>query len=282
MSLVRVPGRFLRIIFGWFASVAAIFDLGRVGDVTAILTLYQRNFLVIKMATPASASHGLYQLLETGCEVPYERVKQLLVQGANPFSPFDTDESCALFLCVERNDESLVQLLLDRNWNQSGKKSSKRLFITNFEGLSALMLAARQGYSGCINLLLSAGFNSPELLNMRASGGSSHGSTALMLACVGQHINAAKSLLENGADPSISDSEGCSPMHIAAMQGNLDLIEALKEHGGLLQVVDKQGNTPMHFCVHANVLEYLYQEGVSPSTRYAVVSLGGMNMAQIS
>ena len=217
------------------------------------------------MAAPTAVGYELYQLLETGSEVPYERIKQLLELGANPFSLFGADESCALFLCVERNDESLLQLLLGRT---SGEDSTKRLFITNSEGLSALMLAARRGYNGCINLLLSAGFNSPKLLNMRSS---KDNSTALMLACVGQHINVAKSLLENGADPSIPDSKGCSPMHIAAMQGSLDLMEALRERGALLQAVDKQGNTPMHFCVHANVLEYLYQEGVSPCARYGVV-----------
>lgn len=210
------------------------------------------------MATPSSsASYELYQLLENDSGVPYERVKHLLGLGANPFSPFGANESCALFLCIERNDESLLQLLLDRNSSQSKQDATKRLQITSSEGLSALMQAARRGYNGCSNLLLSAGYNSPKLLNMRAS---KDGSTALMLACVGQHVSVARSLLENGADPNIPDSKGCSPMHIAAMQGSLDLMEALKERGALVQAVDKQGNTTMHFCVHAHVLEYLYQE----------------------
>ena len=207
------------------------------------------------------ASQRLYELLqEPISEVPYEQVKALLREGANPCSQFGRARQSALFLSVERNNETLLDLLL----NHSEKRDVR---ATNAGGLTALMLAAKHGYCGCVHLLLLAGFKAQQLLDERSDSGHLR-STALLIACSGGHMETVRSLLEAGANPNLCDSKGRAPVHFAALQGNLDLVQELKNHGAvLLGVTDNQGNTPMHFCTHPQVLEYLYHEGISPGVR---------------
>ena len=213
------------------------------------------------MNMAAISSQQLYEeLLSCSSEVSYEKVKLLLKNDADPCSQFGATKSSPLFLCIERNDETLLHLFLRHALR-------KNLGITNADGVNALMLAAKLGYLGCLNLLLSSGFSSPELINKR-SRPSGLEATALMLAFTEGHVDIARVLLQNGADPTLLDSRGRSPAHIASIRGQLELLQELKQHGLQLdQVVDGLGNTPMHFCTHPHVLEFLHKEGLSPSAR---------------
>lgn len=219
------------------------------------LTFILRNF---KMTTASQQLHE--ELLSCSSDLSYEKVKLLLKDDADPCSQFGATKSSALFLCIERNDETLLNLLLRH-------AHRKNLGITDADGVNTLMLAAKLGYLGCLNLLLSYGFTTPELINKQSSPRGLE-VTALMLAFMEGHVDIARVLLQNGADPTLHDSRGRSPAHIAAIRGQLDLLQELKQYGMEFgQVVDGLGNTPMHFCTHPHILEFLYEEGLSPSTR---------------
>lgn len=206
------------------------------------------------------ASQQLYELLSSDSEISFEKVKSLLKDDADPCFQVGATKSSPLFLCIVRNNESLLHLLLSDSQKMN-------LDTTNADGLNALMLAAKLGHVGCVNLLLSSGFNVPELINRKTKSAVLQ-ATALMLACMEGHIDVVRVLLQNGADPSLCDSRGRSVVHIAAIQGQLELLQDLKQHGvDLAQAMDDLGNTAMHFCTHPHVLEFLYEEGVSPNTR---------------
>ncbi len=196
-------------------------------------------------------------------DINYDDVRILLAEGADPCVQFGSSRQSALLLSVDKGEERLLQLFLTHSQRRSMAATR------NAQGLDVLMAAANQGQTGCVNLLLSAGFKSPQLLNRRVDRGqSSERSTALMLACTEGHIQVARVLLDSGADPNLSDGRGRSPVHVSSVQGYMELLQELKQHGAeLTGVVDHQGNTPMHFCTHPHILEFLYHEGVSPFAR---------------
>jgi ankyrin repeat protein len=57
------------------------------------------------------------------------------------------------------------------------------------------------------------------------------GATPLHKAAFSGHYDAAKLLLENGADVAKHDYEGCTPLHKAAYSGQSKLVALLIENG---------------------------------------------------
>lgn len=56
-------------------------------------------------------------------------------------------------------------------------------------------------------------------------------------------------LLENGADPNITDDKGRTPMHLIAQKGvGKNQVQALVEHGGDINVRDADGETPLDYA----------------------------------
>lgn len=59
-------------------------------------------------------------------------------------------------------------------------------------------------------------------------------------------------LLENGADPNITDDKGRTPMHIIAQKGvGKNQVRLLIEHGGNVNIRDVDGKTPLHYAREA-------------------------------
>ena len=56
-------------------------------------------------------------------------------------------------------------------------------------------------------------------------------------------------LLENGADPNVTDDKGRTPMHIIAQKGvGKNQVQALIEHGGDINLQDVDGKTPLDYA----------------------------------
>ena len=56
-------------------------------------------------------------------------------------------------------------------------------------------------------------------------------------------------LLENGADPNVTDDKGRTPMHIIAQKGvGKNQIQLLIEHGGGITIRDAEGKTPLDYA----------------------------------
>ena len=59
-------------------------------------------------------------------------------------------------------------------------------------------------------------------------------------------------LLENGADPNITDDKGRTPMHIIAQKGvGKNQVQLLIEHGGDINIRDTDGKTPLDYAKKA-------------------------------
>jgi ankyrin repeat protein len=81
--------------------------------------------------------------------------------------------------------------------------------VAYWGGMSALHLAARQGYSEVASALLDAGAD----VNQRTTGDQS---TPLLVAIINGHFDLAKQLLDKGADPNLAQlNNGVTPLYAA-------------------------------------------------------------------
>ena len=70
--------------------------------------------------------------------------------------------------------------------------------------------------------------------------------TPLAIACRFGHIEAARVLLERGADTTIRDKEYWSPLERASENGHVEVIRVLLRHGADVTAQDNTGTTPLH------------------------------------
>jgi len=78
--------------------------------------------------------------------------------------------------------------------------------------------------------------------------------TPLWVACQNGQIEVVKFLLQNGADPNISNNFGCTPLIIACFEGHFEICSLLLENSDInAQLTD--GNTALHLAVEKNNLE---------------------------
>ncbi len=69
-------------------------------------------------------------------------------------------------------------------------------------------------------------------------------------------------LLKNGADVSLPDSDGQTPLHIAVRFNNLLLAKSLLVKGGdNLTIKDKDGKTPLDYAESAEMIKLLKSNG---------------------
>jgi len=71
------------------------------------------------------------------------------------------------------------------------------------------------------------------------------GSTALISASTGGHLDVVKTLLENKANLEIKSIEGYTALIWASRSGHLDIVKTLLEHKANIEATDKYG---LYFC----------------------------------
>ena len=74
---------------------------------------------------------------------------------------------------------------------------------------------------------------------------SKYNSTALHHACDVLDIEAAKHLIEKGADITIADNEGDTLLHMACLRGKIELVNILIEGGANIEALNNKGRTPL-------------------------------------
>jgi ankyrin repeat protein len=138
-------------------------------------------------------------------------------------------------------------------------------------GLRPLMYASIEGHTVVVDQLLRncAKTNSKDR-NRR---------TALHHAVRHERVEAARLLLNRGADAEAKDQEGYSALHAAAQVGNVMLVRQLLEHAASLEsrcngfhYESKDGCTPLHLAVgygHADVMEILLDKGAEVDSKDA-------------
>uniref|UniRef100_A0A3Q2P2S6 Ankyrin repeat domain 52 n=1 Tax=Fundulus heteroclitus TaxID=8078 RepID=A0A3Q2P2S6_FUNHE len=161
------------------------------------------------------------------------------------------------------------------------------LDVRDIDGQTALHLAAKRGFSKCVEVLLEhqASYTLKDykqkrtalhaaaaegqvdclllLVNREQSAAvidcqDAQGQTALILAALGRHTDCVHILLEKNANPDAADKQGFTALHRAVSCEESAL--ALLEHGASALCRDSQGKTPLHLaasCGHTKLLHML-------------------------
>ncbi|RCK79868.1 MAG: hypothetical protein OZSIB_4022 [Candidatus Ozemobacter sibiricus] len=173
----------------------------------------------------------------------------LIVAGA-PDREADPEEP-AIIQAVRQGKAAVAALLA----------SNPDLGARNAKGLAAQHVAAAEGDLAVIDLLASHGAD----LEIRTRGEA----TPLLVAIATEHPDAARRLLELGAQADAVDRDGWSATHMAARRGQLDLVQALLARGAPVDAPTRDhALTPLHLAVmrgHADVAALLLEKGADPA-----------------
>jgi ankyrin repeat protein len=183
--------------------------------------------------------------------------------------------STPLIGATKYNHPECVKRLLAQHANPNHQNQS---------GISALMLAAEQGYFDCVRLLVQAGAD----LELAPSGQLALtmnlcGQTPLFCAAKEGRTDIVKYLLDRGANPRVQNHYGVSALWIPAQKGMLQVVELLLNagaettvapFGNLADELNITGWTPLYAAMKArkfDVVKLLLKRGADPN---AVTKLG--------
>jgi ankyrin repeat protein len=147
-------------------------------------------------------------------------------------------------------DNKLLKSLL----NQGARVNAMDAF-----GNTALLLAAREGATETVRLLLKAGARVD---------GRDGAMTPLAAAAFGGHTSTARLLIKNGADLDAAAHDGLSPLMLAVKFDHLELARLLLDAGARTWVKDRSGDSLLLVTLNQNqpdMLALLLARGVNPN-----------------
>ncbi|XP_067273551.1 ankyrin repeat and SOCS box protein 2 isoform X2 [Pseudorasbora parva] len=172
---------------------------------------------------------------------------QVTVEPVNDMDPF--------VAAIWKGDAKALQDMIH--------SKSKILNEPNQDGWIPLHETAYYGHIECLKILLRA---RPDTINKRT-----HTSqTPLSLAVSRRHISCVKHLLEQGANPNISNNQWETPLHKACEKPNEEIVELLLRFEACPTKACIQGGTPLHEAVRNKNLEIcklLLQAGAKLSAK---------------
>ena len=133
----------------------------------------------------------------------------------------------ALYLACQENRVDMVKLLLEH--------SVEALEIQRDDGVSPLYVAAHEGHTDCVALLLSA------KANVNLCNGS--GTSPLYIAVQKNFNDVARLLLDAGAHVNSKSKTGSTPVMVAAFHCNTNLVSVLLSHGASVDDQAGDGST---------------------------------------
>lgn len=142
-------------------------------------------------------------------------------------------------------------------WLHQHGFTSNDLDLVGPSGLTPLMRAARQGEPDIVLALLDAGAN----LNIR----NHDGNNALWFACVGEHTNMIALLVERGIDIDNQNDNGASCLMYASSTGKEAVVQSLLDHGADATLTSLDDFTALDVAATIGCLQLLR----TPSTHVA-------------
>ncbi len=159
-----------------------------------------------------------------------------------------------LFSAVAIGDEARVAQLLRQDVPPDARDR---------DGFPALHFAVRMGYRGIVMKLIDAGCD--VNLRNRSERSGSLDATALHEAAFWGRYEAAKLLIDGGADVNAVTEQKVAPLHRAARMTNVKVARLFLERGADPAIQDEDGKTPLDWCrklnwTNADEVEKLFRE----------------------
>ena len=206
-------------------------------------------------------------------------VTALLEAGADPARTLPEGETVLMAAARSGNVEVVDALLQGRSSAGSDYGNASIVVVGNaadpnaregWYGQTALMWAAAAGNTAVMQRLIEAGadvdqasarIDAPEIEPDRMQGGFVYAKipegrmTALHFAARDGQLEAARVLIEAGADLNIGDNYETTPVTLAVLNGHLGVAAALLEAGADPNAADRYGRTPLFVATDLNTLD---------------------------
>jgi ankyrin repeat protein len=224
------------------------------------------------MVNALSENGAVTALMVAASRGDYESVRRLL--PASDVNARDRLGNTALIYAASGGHAEVLRLLLREGADASAKNGAglsalERATDSGRRDAAEVLLAASDGVrlrgvlTGLDSLLLEAcrGAETVEVERLLARGASvearSHGTgwTPLVNACAFGRVDAARVLLDAGADVNGAAADGRTPLHFSAELGDLELISLLLERGADASVRDHHGESPQAAAVRGGAPE---------------------------
>lgn len=199
-------------------------------------------------------------------------VETLLSFGADPnLTGMDGNTPLGLFVLHYSFDDVLPLSILESFLNFG---ADPNLFPQ--ERYCPLARAASYGKTSLVQILLANGAEPDQLSGY-------YRETALMAAIYEDHFNAARLLLEAGAQPETRSDQypHYTSVHLVSSGGSTEMLQLLFDYGGSVDLADSRGNSPLHIAASAGNLElivHLLNKGASAT----VMNSSGMTPLDIA
>lgn len=174
------------------------------------------------------------------------QVDRLIKAKANP-NLTDDDGNTALHAMAENSNSYGLRNVTDHLHHFD-------TCLTNKEGMTPLMLAARKGHRACVDILVEGPAKSLNVRNPHT------GRTALSYAIEHNQAHIVSILVEAGAKDLKQNAHGHNLLHLAAQQHNGAMLETLlpKMHKQVNQK-DKKGETPLFHAIRSGKLRHVIE-----------------------
>jgi len=175
-------------------------------------------------------------LFLNGCRSKSEKNGGIVQSDKSGVVHPSAEQGASIHEAALNGDLDQVSLLLDKGCNVD---------TLDQDGRTALMYAAFNGQTAVINKLIlrSASVNIQDI----------DGRTALMMAASGPFPDAVKLLLENYADPNLTDkAEHFSALMFAASEGQTEVVRTLMAHNADPFMKDADGDDAITFAIRNN------------------------------
>ncbi|KAL9641803.1 hypothetical protein ABK040_011789 [Willaertia magna] len=210
------------------------------------------------------------------CNNRIDVVETLLESGADP-NTRNNDGVVPLISCAQRNLIEIAEILINygaevntpnKNGDnpliiscRTGQHEILELFLSKateedlqycakIDGFNCVFSAAEQDRADCILVLNRYGASIK--CRTRPDNQIIPYSTPLHLTALYGGVNAAKVLLDLGADIEAEDLNGMTSLHIAMLRGNLNVVKLLLSRGANMFAIDNAGNMPGAYCQDIN------------------------------
>jgi uncharacterized protein len=211
--------------------------------------------LLLRAGANAKAAnrYGVTPLSEAAAGASAALIENLLQAGADPNTLATAQGETVLMIAARTGNADAVKVLLDHGADPDARET--------FRGQTALMWAAAEGHVDVIKLFAAHGadfnvrsFDRDTTLPKMEAGTpiapiARGGLSALLFAARQGQIQAARALIEGGAQINECDSDGNNALVLAILNSHYDLAQLLLDKGADPNIAAKNGRTALYTAV---------------------------------